>query len=217
MKRFFLILSLFCLAPLFAENTEQPPVEVKDNATNENFRQIFYANDSLNALLTSGTSTQVLVGQGSGSTPIYQYLPGLTVQTTSFYAINVASSTTAASFIQTGVKVAITPRFSTSKIKISFSGDFRAVNINLDKPTISLFRNGVNIAPGSGTNGLSGMVANGGSGLFDFPCSFIVQDPTATTTTATTYEVYLRTNTEGTSVGLCTGGTCSLLVEEISQ
>jgi len=52
MKKILFLLSFLCVSTILAENTEQPPLETKDNATTENFRQIFYAADKL-SLLTS--------------------------------------------------------------------------------------------------------------------------------------------------------------------
>ena len=125
---------------------------------------------------------------------------GSVLQVVNTKNITAPSSTTSSSFTATGVKVAITPTSSSSKILVCFTS-----TVNVQAATawvdVTLYRDGsTNLALTDSTNadGFCGHY-NQGSTDTHVPCSAIVLDSPATTSEVE-YEIYFRSRNNSTQV-----------------
>jgi hypothetical protein len=103
-----------------------------------------------------------------------------------------ATSTSSSSFTQIGPSVAITPSATTSKILINVAGGalYTATDKKID---MTIYRDSSNLG---GSNGMMAHFAN--SSFLQSPMSMTILD-SPSTTSSTTYAVYVRTTT-GSSV-----------------
>lgn len=150
--------------------------------------------DGTNGLTFNNATTKASAGQV------------LQVVTASTQAV---ASTTSTSFVSTGLTATITPKFSTSKILVLFSGSF--YNANSGQTSIeTLYRNSTNLF----TYGFSVQSPNL-AGLI-VPSSVAYVDSPATTS-ATTYGVYYKQSTSAAAVYMTINGeVASLTLMEIA-
>lgn len=117
-------------------------------------------------------------------------------------------STTSTSFVATGFSVAITPKFSTSKVLIIGSlGDIR--NSVGSASVATLYRGATNLGTAQGF-----IYTQSSGGLYLNPASISYLDSPATTS-ATTYQIYLYTGA-GTAYINDQAGLLSLIAMEIA-
>lgn len=112
---------------------------------------------------------------------------GTVLQVVSF-STNTITSTTSTSFVATTLTASITPKFSTSKILVQFTGSIYAANPSL-VAFASIFRNSSNMF---GSAGIATLYNNSTNPLWA-PSAGSYLDSPATTSTIT-YAVYIRTN-----------------------
>lgn len=161
--------------------------------------------------LSNGTTFDYLLG-GSSSTWSHA---GLILQIQSLLTTAVSSATTSATFVKSGVLVTLTPKFATSKIRVSWSGDLRTSSNAGDFAFATLERNGSNLASGGGSNYMAGF-SNSLTGAMQNPASFVFID-SPNSTSSLTYEIYFRTSAGGATGTICSGTSCQLIAEEIGQ
>jgi len=105
-------------------------------------------------------------------------------------------STTSTSFVTTGHTASITPSSSSNKILISLSGggwyNNNVVNKNLHT---TIYRDAINLEPTAG----AGFEVNYCNAYFAMPHSIVYLD-SPSTTSATTYTIYFKAESGGTSV-----------------
>jgi len=109
------------------------------------------------------------------------------------------STTTAGTYQATGHTLSITPQFSTSKILLTCTGFF---GVNGVGAYLTIYRNSTDLSQTSGSYNscLSGLFRSDGSGsanLFSFETVTFLDSPA--TTSSTTYQVYIQTQTSGQS------------------
>jgi len=130
--------------------------------------------------------------------------PNSTTQTSAGSVLQVASttvntnaSTTSSSFVTTGISISITPKFSTSKILLRFSGGQMDVGTGRQQMSLTFYRGSTNLS--SGNYGLACFLITGfsGSGELQVPAAMEYLDSPATTS-STTYTVYFISNSGGT-------------------
>jgi len=125
---------------------------------------------------------------------------------------NTATSTTSGSYVTTGLSVSITPLFSTSKILILSS-----LPVNTSGSAVagvySIFRNSTNLISSGTQTSLSEIYSSSGGSLFTSISMNYLDSPT--TTSATTYSVYMYTS--GTTTAQVNGQTSTIIVMEIAQ
>jgi hypothetical protein len=133
--------------------------------------------------------------------------PNSTVQASSGVVLQVLSvaktdtfSTTSTSYTDiTGVSVSITPKFSTSKILVIFSGQITSAT-GVNSAGIQLTRGGTAIFVGdaSGSMVRATAMVYGVNADSQYTASFSYVDSPATTS-STTYSIQMRANTAGTA------------------
>lgn len=111
--------------------------------------------------------------------------------------VNTNASTTSGSFVTTGISISITPKFSTSKILLRFSGGQMDVGTGRQQMSLTFYRGSTNLS--SGSYGLACFLITGfsGSGELQVPAAMEYLDSPATTS-STTYTVYFVSNSGGT-------------------
>lgn len=218
----FLFTFLFAFSAITlinAESTEQPPLNTSDNAVNENFRQIYYANDELRNLLTNNTSGQILVGQGEGNMPDWQSVVSnneiLQIQ---FFTISASSSSSVSgSDVRSNITGTITPSTNTSNIYVFMSSPVRIVGTSLSNgATSKLYRNNTtDLTPSVGFSNVTPQVSGQNfDGLFIVP--FLRDSPN--TTNATTYTMYWSQGSSSNSVTVMVGNqTATVVLIEVGQ
>lgn len=154
-------------------------------------------------LPTTFANTKLQIA-GNQSYPLMQVVQG--TLTTRF-------TTTSSTFQATGLKAVITPKFNTSKIKITVSSGLRCTNPSLSAPEATIERNTTNLAGATGFAGINSTTTT----VTDSPLSIVYYDSPASTS-ALTYEVYLRSTDNATSCALNDiQATSVIIVEEIAQ
>ena len=101
------------------------------------------------------------------------------------------ASTTSNSFVTTGISISITPKFATSKILIGAYGSAIGIPTNA-QPSLTFYRGGSNLG---GTEGQL-LTFNANASLIQTPIVLQYLDSPATTS-AITYQVYMRSNYSG--------------------
>lgn len=154
-------------------------------------------------LPTTFANTKLQIG-GNQAYPLLQVVQG--TLTTRF-------TTTSSTFQATGLKAVITPKFNTSKIKITVSSTLRSNSPNASAAEATVERSTTNLG---GTHGFA--VVNGTATVVtEAPMSIVYYDSPASTS-ALTYEIYLRSTDNTTSCALNDiQATSVILVEEIAQ
>ena len=120
-----------------------------------------------------------------------------------------AHTNTATDWASTGFSVTITPKSASSKILLNINATVSA-SANAIQPRFSIFRGSTNL--GEAGRGFGQIyIASGGLNQSHVSTSF-VDEPS--TTSATTYTVYMRTNS-GTYVWGADSGTQTFIAQEI--
>jgi len=133
--------------------------------------------DGTNGLTFNNATTQASAGQ--------------VLQVVSNPASLTGMTTTSTSFVTTGFSIAITPKFSSSKILVSVSGGGAYCGTTASTSMYcTIYRGASNI--GDATYGLARYTTVGGSFAI-MPHSFSVYDSPATTS-STTYTIYLKSS-----------------------
>jgi hypothetical protein len=101
------------------------------------------------------------------------------------------SNITSSSFTATGHTVAITPKFSTSKVLLYVLGGGQYLPQGNTMGSVTIYRGSTNI--GSGTRGLQSFYTVGTTGFTITPHGMMVLD-SPSTTSATTYQTYAKTD-----------------------
>jgi hypothetical protein len=101
------------------------------------------------------------------------------------------SNITSSSFTATGHTVAITPKFSTSKVLLYVLGGGQYLPQGNTMGSVTIYRGSTNI--GSGTRGLQSFYTVGTTGFTITPHGMMVLDSPSTTST-TTYQTYAKTD-----------------------
>jgi hypothetical protein len=119
---------------------------------------------------------------------------GQIVQQVVFASTSTQTSTTSTTYVAcTGMSATITPSNSSNKILILVSGSLYNSNISLVS-FATIYRNGSNIL---NTGGFTTFYGNTGNPFY-VPCGATYLDSPATTS-ATTYQVYIRSPNSGTA------------------
>lgn len=198
----------------------QTLINIKNESTTNNSTTTFTAPVTVSSITSTGplsftgsvaSSGTLVMGQGDGVKPLWTSagLVHQTVQAT----VTAATTTVQSTFTISSLSATITPKFATSKIKISFTADVTQANTATSATFISIFRGTTNLA---GTNGFTGINLGAGVGSYDIPGSITYLDSPATTS-ATVYSIVMRSS-GGAAAGF--GGTnltSVLLLEEIGQ
>ena len=134
--------------------------------------------DGTNGLTFNNATTQASAGQ------VLQVAQGIV--TTGF-------SSTSTSFVTTGVTATITPKFSTSKVLISYTFGGACTN----SFQTQIYKGGSTLSGTTGTTGANVSTSlfipqNSGSSGFYNVCSNYLDSPA--TTSATTYAIYIKTD-----------------------
>jgi len=111
-------------------------------------------------------------------------------------------STTSSSFVSTGFSVTITPKFSTSKILLLHNGIVENANDSIGAG-FTIYRGGTNLATGTSKSVLSAIRTVGGYTDTNLFMQFL---DSPATTSATTYTVYMYTESATSYYGLNAGG-----------
>ena len=119
-----------------------------------------------------------------------------------------AHTGTATSFTTTGFAVTITPTSSSNKILLNVNATVSASAINI-QPIVTIFRGSTNI--GDSTRGFCQSFNGAGSSHMPFSVTFL---DSPSTTSATTYTVFMRTNS-GTYIWGADSGTQTFIAQEI--
>ena len=117
-------------------------------------------------------------------------------------------SNTATSFTSTGFAVTITPTSSSSKVLLNVNATISASAINV-QPIVTIYRGSTNI--GDSTRGFGQTFNGAGSSHMPFSTTFL---DSPNTTSATTYTVFMRTNS-GTYIWGADSGTQTFIAQEI--
>jgi hypothetical protein len=163
---------------------------------------------ALSYLPTSGSNLTLPTGGGTALSTANPQSGGVIQVVSSVYTSS--STTTSTTPVTTGLSVAITPKFSTSKI-------FIIASYNLDNNTSgnnsfsTIYRNG---STNLGVNGYFGQVyANGARSIVSI-CSSFLDSPA--TTSSTTYAIYFAIPAGGT-IGFNTNNqSCTITAMEIA-
>lgn len=124
-----------------------------------------------------------------------------------------AFSTTSSTFQASGLKAVITPKFNTSKIKITVSSALKATNTTLAAARATLERNASNLGAAVGFTEVNG---NQATPIYA-PLSIVYYDSPASTS-ALTYEVYILSTDNTTAAVLNASSQTSVIIaEEITQ
>ena len=145
--------------------------------------------------------------------------PNSTVQASAGSVIQVvqatatgSSTTSSTSFVNTNLTATITPKFSTSKMFVIVSGGDMDTQTNGRQCWATIYRNSTNI--GNGSTGISDWY-NAGARQIGAISMISLDSPT--TTSATTYSLYIRSDGSGAIVCNGQGGIQSVTVMEIAQ
>lgn len=180
--------------------------------------------DAVTATLTLPSSTGTLISTattGQAISPLA--LPaGSIIQTvTSQLSAQTGTTTTSTSFVTTSHTLSITPKSATSKILLILSSYCANSNSSMGG-AITFYRNGSNVLSGSGNQVLAGSRtdANTTGTTFTLATSWV---DSPSTTSATTYTVYMLTNNSGNTFsyacangGVVNGSSASLTALEIA-
>lgn len=171
-----------------------------------------------NIYLVSGTTWTWPTADGSGGYVLQTNGSGVMswtqIHVSSFSTINASTATTATSWVSTGLKAQITPRYTGSKIRVTVSGTGGASGAIGAKCQLGLSNSGVT---NLGTNALASAtdVVAGVTGVGNLGFSWL---DLPNTTSATTYTVLMQAAGTTPTCTFCTDGsnlTCSILVEDI--
>jgi hypothetical protein len=176
----------------------------------------FYVSSVLNAIpATAGSvSDSYIVSMSSSKLTGTQTIPKATLPTGCVLQVVQGTSstqfdTTSTSFVATNLQVSITPSSATSKIYISVTGGVGTSGSTV-QPVYTIYRNSTDLGVnnrgfGQAYSGAGGMNSSGAMVYLDSPA----------TTSATTYRVYLRTNS-GTATWGFDSGLQVIVVMEIA-
>lgn len=174
------------------------------------------ANTSLQGV-TATNSTMTVVSATSLTIssfwmpPVYSSVTIQSVQST----ITGSTATTGTTFSPTGLAATITPRFTTSRVKISVTGLLADQTTIQRNCILSIARGTTNLA---GTNGFVWVGSSGSAVILGVPASVTFIDSPATTS-ATTYNVTFRTDNASGTCGFNSdgsiAGTAVIIVEEL--
>lgn len=160
--------------------------------------------------VSSGTVTQINIS----SITVQGNFGYVLLYSSTVYGVADASATAVASYVPTLTKITLTPKRSTSRIEISWSGMLNTTNGAVANAFASIFRGTTNLAPGNGDM----CVVNANASAVKGQCAGDIID-VPNTTSATTYTVYIRTDAAGTAVGWNNSsgvGVASITVKEWS-
>jgi len=196
MKRPLMFLAFFTMLTL-SHGAEQPPYDVKDPAVSENFREIYRDVDSLQketSVLTTNTSGQILLGQGTGAVPIWGFRG---IGRISVVAGTTTGSTTSSSFAAMTSSATITPSSTASRILVIANGRLHNSAVQTDSCYATLW----NVTGDYNMAGSNGRAEIGFSGFLDAsamatPATLLHMDSPATTSPVT-YQVRLRNSAGG--------------------
>jgi Zn-dependent alcohol dehydrogenase len=150
--------------------------------------------DGTNGLTFNNATTQASAGQ------VLQVVSA---------SITSATTTSSTSFVTTGLAATITPKFSTSKILILLAGGYTRVGSVNNSANVTVYRGATNLG------GVSrGLYQASNASQTDFPNSINYYD-SPSTTSATTYTVYIHTDSATSSFGL-DSIPCTLTLLEIA-
>jgi hypothetical protein len=119
------------------------------------------------------------------------HIPGHVLQVVQSTWGQAGSNITSSSFTATGHTVAITPKFSTSKVLLYVLGGGQYLPQGNTMGSVTIYRGSTNI--GSGTRGLQSFYTVGTTGFTITPHGMMVLDSPSTTST-TTYQTYAKTD-----------------------
>jgi hypothetical protein len=156
--------------------------------------------DGTNGLTFNNATTQASAGQ------VLQVVQG---------TYNTQVSTTSNSYVTSNITASITPRFSTSKILVSYNTTARVPGSNTVM-FITIYRNSTNIQPAG--RGFSQLQSYNTSTLIDATTSAQYLDSPATTS-STSYTIYFTNGAaNGQTVSTCIDGTYGqITLMEIAQ
>jgi hypothetical protein len=159
--------------------------------------------------LPASTGTVALTGAAVTSS---QLPTGTVLQVIQGTASN-QDSTTSNSFVATSLSASITPKFSTSKILIQVSSV--VTNTGNGQGNFTIYRGGTNLG-GGGAGQASLQMFYSSSGYQFGPCTILYLDSPATTS-STTYQVYFKTQSGGTTTVFgTTNVTESIILMEVA-
>jgi len=147
----------------------------------------------------------------TGSTSSGVHIPGHVIQLVT-HKNSAVNSTTSNSFVATNSAVTITPTLATSKIYIQANAPLYGNNNNAHTYT-TIYRGSTNL---NGTAELQ-LFATGSDAMGRWTNGSMQFLDSPNTTSATTYTVYFRNSTNGTSHYDANGGMAIITVMEIAQ
>jgi len=141
--------------------------------------------DGANGLIFPDSSTQAVAGK---------VLQIVSARNTT------ATTTSSTTFVTTNFSVSITPKFATSKILVICAGGCFRASSSYNQAFLTLYRNNTTNL-GDTTSGMCRGDVGAAASQCDFPVSMSYYDSPATTS-ATTYTVYVHTDSSTTTFGL---------------
>lgn len=173
---------------------------------------------------SAGNAVQISSNAIIASTTFYQNGPALTnsagyiigtVITSSECFVNASSATTLSTYISTKLSCSITPKVSTSYIRITFWGLFDDTNIGSCDGAVTLYRGNTDISPWGASRGMS--VITGGGAVESASIINNSLNDSPATTSQTTYTVKIRVQAGAGTITWGAGGGQYMRLEEIPQ
>ena len=168
-------------------------VQLAGNANGTGIFTIASPNSNTDRTLTLPDSSGTLLTNAAQSIPKSALPTGSVLQVVNATTLS-GTTTTGSTFIATALAASITPTSSTSKILI-FGQAFVTASQSQSQPQITLYRGATDIV---GVNYGFGDIYTNGGGYMEGVLPFSLLD-SPSTTSSTTYTIYLRNNGVGTA------------------
>lgn len=221
MKKWLVVLALCLIPSMMMAASNQPPFDTSDPAIDENFREIYYANDETSAianetndLLTTNTSGQILVGQGVGVNPVWQSTTSFNfgkILQISTFTTTTSSATTSSTFVPTNSTLSFTLQNANSRVFVISTGAL-LISTN-DAALAGLYRGST--ALHSASAGQCQNVNPTAGATQGVQCTMFAWD-TPGTVGPHTYTVRISRSSAGTAT-YGNGSTASLTIFELGQ
>jgi len=139
----------------------------------------------------AGTAGHFLKSQGAGSQPVFAAAGGGKINQATFSDQTIQFNTNSSSYVDTGIKVAITPSASNSKVAVWFAGQFNKRS-GTGNAMATLYRGSQQVVGGRGLIQFDGQAST--STLI--PAGFSYLD-SPSTTSEVEYRLYLKVESGG--------------------